>query len=752
MRRFGTVALLAAGAGAKLAGDFDHGMRLVRTQTDLTNKEFDRLKSSVIDMAATTGRSTGELAEGLFDIFSSVFVNANQARKMLDLFAKAAVAGSSDVRTVARGTVAVMNSFGLSAEDTSKVLDLQFGLVRLGIGTYEDFATAIGKLTPSVVAAGGRIETMSGLLAFTTRGGLSAAESVTSLARAYDLMARPKIATAMKKVLGIDVVDAATGKYKQLDAIVTEMATTGGLAHMAEFERKQVLTKIFGQGEIRANRFFNLAIPRFEEMNKVVAGVAGPSTRGAMVSAFREMQRSGKTLFDQIRELGRGFMIEFGTPVLKVIREIIPTVKRWVESFRNLDDSTKNMIARGAVIVGVISLLSGVVLTLVGSALRLVSIFQLAGIRIAAVAGPIGLVVAGITALVTIFSDFFGVSKGMSIRIGAMIIGFLALRKALSGIGSGLAGAALKAGSFSGGLKDIGRRLIGPGGFINLVGVLAVGAIMSMIEMSRQWKEVEGKIETALRKTNDTLLLREELLAQAPAAIRGKLEATFADAVLDTQVAMVKQFAAASRLNDMLLKENQTLSIGERQMIANAIAAKKFALADSLLRTAVADAKNALKAQGRAADALSSNLNDAKTQTYAMLRAQRAVQEAAAAYRRTVNYLADSMAHLAEKTADATQKQKALQKSMRNSPYGYAFTQTAKAVHVYRRELELTGKTAARFNPPTPSGMAGIGISAAPPVVGSGGNTLNVTINGSNMEPRKVVEEIDWWRRTRGWD
>src|SRR5207237_6404073 len=115
----------------------------------------------------------------------------------------------------------------------------------------------------------------SGALAFATRNGLNTAKAAISVARAIDLITRPKNAANLRKVLGIDVVYKATGQYKQLNQIITEMGTK--MAGMKQPEVIKTLRDIFGQGDIRAMRFFKVAIPNFRELNTLTRQTAQAS-------------------------------------------------------------------------------------------------------------------------------------------------------------------------------------------------------------------------------------------------------------------------------------------------------------------------------------------------------------------------------------------------------------------------------------------------------------------------------------------
>lgn len=397
LTRVGLVLTAGTIASIKFAKDFEHEMAIVRTQTDFTAEKFQRIEDAILNVATHSSRPIEELEEGLFDIFSTIDTNIPGAVGALKLLSHAAIAGNTDIRTSSRSAIAMLNSYGMGIGKLNKVLDIQFQLVRFGAGTYEEIASAIGLLLPSSVAAGQSLNTVAGVLAFLTRNGMSASEAVTSAGRAMDLITRPEIRENLIKTLGIDVVDQATGKFKQIDQIMFEMATKGGLAKMSEPKRAKIFEEIFGVGEIRANRFFKTAIPRFDELRGLIdktAKAGGSMNRAYEIVADTFEVRWGKFL-NTLKVIG----IEFGMTLLPVLQDFIKLARDFLNWFRDLDPETKAFLARFIAISGIILLVSGTIMKLVGGFLGMISVMKLAGIGFAFVSGA-GLAVLAVVALI----------------------------------------------------------------------------------------------------------------------------------------------------------------------------------------------------------------------------------------------------------------------------------------------------------------------------------------------------------------
>src|SRR5262245_4695513 len=215
-------------AGIRLFSDmtndaiaFNQQAALTLTQVDQLGVTLDDIKRISKNVAAAVAAPFDELQPALFDIFSSMEVNTQQAEAMLTGFARAAVAGQVDVQTAGRATISIMNAWGLTTDDLGSVLDQQFQLVRKGVGTYEEFASAIGLAIPSAVRAGQDFEHLGGMLAFLTRNGQEVPNAVASAGRALDAFSNPIVAGRLRD-MGISVTDIA-GNFRPVNEVVTEL-------------------------------------------------------------------------------------------------------------------------------------------------------------------------------------------------------------------------------------------------------------------------------------------------------------------------------------------------------------------------------------------------------------------------------------------------------------------------------------------------------------------------------------------------
>lgn len=379
------------------AADFEHGMNLVRTQTDLTDSEFADLTKSTLALMGTIPQPVEEIQNSLYDVFSSTSVGYKDAISLVTQFSKAATAGNTSLETSGRAVIAMMNAYGLSASDATHLLDLQFQMVRYGVGTYEEFATQIGEILPPARAAGQSLETLAGAFAFATRQGLSTAEASTAVARAIDLLARPGVVAKMKDVLGVDVVDQATGAYRQINDVLTDMAAK--LSGLSAPERAKVLAEIFGQGEIRANKFFKTAIPNINELNDLIGKME--NSTGAAGDAFNKVAEDFNVRWAIVLNRIKQISIVIGQNLIPYVEKGVDVFEKLLDAWDKLSPSTQKLIAQALALAGVIALASGKVLTFTSALFNLYSLMKIAQISFATFTAVTGglIVVIGLLAV-----------------------------------------------------------------------------------------------------------------------------------------------------------------------------------------------------------------------------------------------------------------------------------------------------------------------------------------------------------------
>jgi TP901 family phage tail tape measure protein len=247
----------AATAATKYAVDFNRSMAEVATLIPKSSDRINELKRSVQDMAIATGKSTEDLAGGLYQVISAFGDSADTA-KILDINARAAAAGMSTTTDAINLTSAVTKGYGdASAAAVQKASDLAFVTVKLGQTTFPELAASMGSVIPVAAKMGvAQEELFAGMATLTGVTG-NASEVSTQLAAILRAMIKPTddMAKAIK-TLGYSSSEALVSDKGMVGALKALIRTTDGSTESVGklFGRAEALTSVFaltgGQAEV----------------------------------------------------------------------------------------------------------------------------------------------------------------------------------------------------------------------------------------------------------------------------------------------------------------------------------------------------------------------------------------------------------------------------------------------------------------------------------------------------------------------
>jgi len=398
------IGFIAAGAAAEsFFADAVSGAVEYERQSALTLTQVDQVGvklSDIGDIAKRVAREVpapfDQMQTSLYDIFSSMNVNTQQAEVLLTAFSKAAVAGQVDIQDAARATIALMNSYKVPVDQVNRIMDIQFQLVRKGVGTYGEFAEVIGRVTPAAVAAGQSIESMAGMLAFLTRNGLSTAMASTSAARAMELLTKPDTTAALEKI-GVKTKDAS-GNFLQMNDILSQLVYGKGWGKLTGPQLKQAFEDTFGTGSIQARRFFDLAIPNFEQLKSLTGDMS--DSAGAMGEAYDTMSN---TTAARLQELNNRFdiiKVNIGERLMPFVERLAEAFDKLMNVWEGLSPETQDLIVKIGALAGIVAIVAGAVIAAVGVFLIFAGAAAAAGVPLLVVAGVIAAIIASFALLV----------------------------------------------------------------------------------------------------------------------------------------------------------------------------------------------------------------------------------------------------------------------------------------------------------------------------------------------------------------
>lgn len=360
----GVLVLGVALAGAvREAAGFDTAMHNVASLGNESEASMRRLSAATIDMSRRLPQSAQQLAEGLYDIESSGFMGAD-ALTVLNASAMAASAGLSSTETSARAVTGVLNAYGMGADQATKVSDILFQTVNLGVVSFDELAQGMGTWVSTAAAAKIPLQDAAAALATITLAGVPAAEAGTALNRVIQSFVDPSDEmSATLDHLGLSLEslsDPAIGLSGVMERL--RVATGGNIvAASALFPE---IRSMKGALALWANEGKSLI--------RVQDGMT--DSAGAMKRAFTEQMRGFGAQLTILGNNAKAFAISIGLRVIPVLQDLGRTLGRglvaagealrpvWDDLWRtatNLVDVVRDLIQWGTPAARALAMIGG---------------------------------------------------------------------------------------------------------------------------------------------------------------------------------------------------------------------------------------------------------------------------------------------------------------------------------------------------------------------------------------------------------
>lgn len=362
----------------KFAGDFNRAMANVAT-LGIVGERLQHLKREVQEVAIAVGKSTDDIAAGLYQVISA-FGDDNDTIQRLLINAKAAKAGLATTVDAINLTSAVTKGYGdTTAKAIQHASDLAFVTVKLGQTSFPELASSMGKVIPLAAAMNVSQEKLFAVYA-TLTGVTGTASEVTTQFRGVlqGLMAPTADMTNLLKDLGYangQVMLEQLGVVDTVKAIVKAADESGKplQAYLSSIEAQTVALALAGaQGAV------------YEEKLKAIENQTN-STEEAFFNQTQTINKAGFT-FEQLtiklQVTAQRLGDRLAPAINKILEVAIPMIDKlaeMVEWFANLNEGTQIFIlkltgiaiAAGPVITA-LSVMASSVAGLVGMAGKIV--------------------------------------------------------------------------------------------------------------------------------------------------------------------------------------------------------------------------------------------------------------------------------------------------------------------------------------------------------------------------------------------
>jgi len=414
----GTVMVASAAFGVaglyslvKAQSEYEKASALTRTQVDKFATSLEDIEKIGLRVADSIGVPFEQIQPALYNIFSSMEIGAKQAEQVLGIFAKAAVAGQTSIENASVATIGILNAFQLPLTSINHLMDVQFQLVKEGIGSYDEWSQRIGLVTPSAVRFGQTVDMMTAALAASTRMGISAARSATAVSRAMDAMSNPAAVKALKG-LGIASYDAS-GHFRPMIDILMDFRTQ--LEKMPNQDRVKAILDVFkgAGGTIEARRFLQnmLLTPGNLELFQNILGSMKQSA-GSFEQAYAIMADTTAIKTELLANKWQEVKIAAGKALVPAFTAVVSWFIKLFDWFNKLPPSTQQLIVKIIAITVAVTGLIGVLLLITSVILGFAAAITVASTPVLLFVGIAALVVGAIIAIGVAFTILMIKNKG----------------------------------------------------------------------------------------------------------------------------------------------------------------------------------------------------------------------------------------------------------------------------------------------------------------------------------------------------
>jgi TP901 family phage tail tape measure protein len=335
------------GASVLQLTKLESAMANVSTVADTSVMSLGDMQKQIIDLSTHVPQTATTLAEGLYDIASSGF-QGSDAMKILNVSAKAASAGLTDTQTAAAGVVAVLNAYGMSADQAGMVSDTLFQTVNVGVLNFQDLVATVGDWAAMASTLSVPLGDATAALAAMTKQGTNAQMSSTQLTTIMRGFIAPS--DGMKKAVGQLGYASAEAMVKQIGlnaAIKAVVGTTDGSAQSIQ----QLFQDVQG---------LNGVLQLTGNGAKDYADFLGIMTNQSKIAGSTQeaLDKQNKSLAQQWQLL-RNDMSAFGMSVAKYL---IPPLKLLVTTGTSVLNFLNGMPGPLKAVIGTLGLTSGALL------------------------------------------------------------------------------------------------------------------------------------------------------------------------------------------------------------------------------------------------------------------------------------------------------------------------------------------------------------------------------------------------------
>ncbi|MCT4507942.1 MAG: phage tail tape measure protein [Tepidibacter sp.] len=416
-----TLPIAAVGTAITVvSANFEAAMSEVSAITGATGQDFMELEDTAKDLGATTQFSASEAADGM-KYLGMAGMDTNEIIGAMPGLLDLAAASGTSLGTTADIVSDALSAFGMEAQEAGHLADIMAKASSSANTNVEMLGESFKYAAPVCASFGMTAEETTAALAMMANSGVKASQGGTTLRAALTNLAKPtKQAKGWLDELKVSTTDVH-GNMLPFNEIMGKLRNS--FEDLTEQQKLQATTAIFGKQAMSGMlAVLNTSTDDFEDYTEGLENSDGSAKKMA-----ETMNDNLSGAIKMLQSALEGAAISLGETLTPMIRDVVEWINEWVNAFNSLDDSTKETIVKVSLLVAAIGpllLIGGKLFALISTISNTIgmasSVFVAAsgmvtnfgsamafagggvqgfGYAIYATLGPVGLALAGITAL-----------------------------------------------------------------------------------------------------------------------------------------------------------------------------------------------------------------------------------------------------------------------------------------------------------------------------------------------------------------
>lgn len=404
------------------AAEFETATMKISTIADTTQVSLSQISSDLISLSAETGISVTGLSEATYQAISAS-VDTADAVNFTATASKLAAGGFTSSATAVDVLTTALNAYGLEAGQATSISDMLITTQNLGKTSVDQLAASVGKVIPLASAYGVEMDNLSAAYAELTKGGIATAEAGTYLKSMLNELgdSGSMVSSVLLEQTGQSFSQLMEQGYSLGDVMAVLGESVGGNAG--------AFNELWSSSEagIGALSLYNAGA---EQFNSTLDAMQ--NSIGATDSAYETMTDTTAHAQEELANAANNLKISIGDGINPLIEKMLnfgTDILNWITEFTQehpvitkfLTATTIGVAAFGAALSAVtvikklffVQTVANTAATAaegVASAAAVPPILAL-GAAINAALGPIGWVVAGVTALTVAIGAFIAMAS-----------------------------------------------------------------------------------------------------------------------------------------------------------------------------------------------------------------------------------------------------------------------------------------------------------------------------------------------------